>query len=71
MTPVAGSGVWGHREDYGHVTPFTGSGLCLPGNCGPMTPGSGLRSGGHPGDLDVWPQSKDLVKWDNLETVNM
>ena len=53
MIPVAGSGVWGHHQDCGHVTPFTGSGLYHPENCGPVTPGSVLRSGGHPGDLDM------------------
>ena len=38
---------------------------------GKNTPGSVLRSGGHPGDLDVRPQSKGLVKWGKLETVDM
>ena len=71
MTPVAGSGVWVHHEDCGRVTPFTGSGLYHPENCGPVTPGSVLRSGGHPGDLDVGPKSKGLVKWSDLETVDM
>ena len=45
---VAGSGWWGHPEDYGHVTQSTGSGeAALPAYCGRVIPDAASGMWGH------------------------